>query len=54
MEAEVRAILRQAVQAEGSGPGLGSRIHAMFADVDTSEFEVPERKDEARAVDFDA
>jgi plasmid stability protein len=54
MEAEVREILRQAVQADDSGPGLGTRIHAMFADLDTNDFKVPERNDVARSVDFDA
>ncbi len=34
MEAEVREILKNAVAAEpSSGSGLGSRIHAMFAEI---------------------
>jgi len=56
MEAEMREILSQSV-AEAPDPrnnqvdGLGTRIHAMFAELDG--FEIPERPaDEARAADF--
>lgn len=58
MEAEVRSILQVAVAAEPSTePGLGSRIRALFADVepgvDLADY-IPAREpiDETRTVDL--
>jgi plasmid stability protein len=57
MEAEVREILTAAVAAQPSdgAPGLGSRIHALFADIggaDDLVAQIPPRTDSARGVDF--
>jgi plasmid stability protein len=60
MEAEVRSILQAAVAVEPSDhPGLGSRIRALFADVepgvDLADYIPPrEPMDESRTVDFSA
>lgn len=54
MEAEVREILRQAVSSEPNSEGLGSRIHALFADLDAGDFAPPERSEEARVADLDS
>ena len=46
MEEEVRTILREAIEARQpgeSGQGLGSRIHAHFAQLGGVELERPER-----------
>jgi plasmid stability protein len=59
MEAEVRAILRDVIAGPGRGPeperGLGSKIHALFAEiggVEPDELVLPPRTGRARAVDF--
>lgn len=57
MESEVREILRQTLTgAEDSevpaGAGLGTRIAALFADLDGPAFEQPERTDLPRAAEF--
>jgi plasmid stability protein len=52
MESEARAILAAAVAAPiSAGGGLGSRIAALFADVDG--FEVERSREPARAVVFE-
>lgn len=53
MEAEVRAILHDSLVPAQAVRGLGSRVHARFADIDDSEFELPSRNDPPRAADFD-
>jgi plasmid stability protein len=53
MEAEVRAILRDSLSPPQTAGGLGSRIHARFAAVGDSDFELPARKESPRAADFD-
>ena len=55
-EEEVRDILRNAVREEGvSGPGLGTRIAALFADIGLEEGEeIPEQRGQpARPAEFD-
>lgn len=53
MEAEARAILRDALLGPGaSGTGLGSRIHARFAELRGDALELPPRRDLPRAADF--
>lgn len=54
MEAEVRAILQDSVTPPPSPGGLGSRIHARFAGLDTSDLELPPRDELPRAADFDS
>ena len=58
MEAEVRAILTAAVAAEpGDGPGLGTRIHAIFADIggaDDLVDSIERNRREQLFVDFDS
>lgn len=56
MEAEVRAILGEQLSDEssyGSSAGLGSRIHARFAEVDGIDLDVPERRETPRAPEFE-
>jgi plasmid stability protein len=53
MEAEVRAML----EARYGGPapatgGLGSRIHARFAELGGAELDLPARSERPRAADF--
>jgi plasmid stability protein len=46
MEEEARTILRDAIEASqpaATGQGLGSRIHAHFAQLGGVELELPER-----------
>jgi plasmid stability protein len=52
MEAELRAILTDAAEAPAPERGLGSAIHALFADIGGAELPIPARTDEARAADF--
>jgi antitoxin FitA len=53
MEAEVRAIIEERLFPHDSGPGLGTRIHERFADLD-GELQLPERDSEPpRAAVFD-
>jgi len=49
MEAEVRAILREALTKAPSVERLGSRVHQRFAAVGGIELELPERGDAPRA-----
>lgn len=52
MEEEVRLILRKALDQPSPGTGLGSRIHARFADIGGFEPEWPERTESPQASDF--
>ncbi len=49
MEAEARAILAAALLDRSPERGLGSRIHARFAEVGGVELELPDRNEPARA-----
>lgn len=49
MEAEVRAILREALPSRQTAGGFGSRIHARFAAVGGVELELPDRSEMPRA-----
>lgn len=51
MESEVREILRAAL--ERPGPGMGTRIQQRFAATGDPDFELPDRRDQPRAVAFD-
>lgn len=54
MEAEVRQIL--AAHLEGARPeewGLGSTISSRFALLDTEDFELPDRREPARAAELE-
>jgi antitoxin FitA len=53
MEAEVRAILADALPQPSSAGGLGSRIHARFAALGGAELELPKRREMPRAARFD-
>ncbi len=52
MEAEVRAILADALVVRPPSRGLGTWIHELFADVGGVELELPRRDEPARYVDF--
>jgi plasmid stability protein len=54
MEAEVRAILHEALSEPTAETGLGSRIAARFAAVGGVDLEVPARDEMPRAAHFDA
>jgi plasmid stability protein len=49
MEAEVRAILKDALPSEQPSSGLGSRIHARFAAVGGVDLDLPRRDEMPRA-----
>ncbi len=49
MEAEVRSILEEALPAQRPSRGLGSRVHARFADVGGAELDLPRRSEMPRA-----
>ena len=49
MEAEVRAILSEALAKPAAADRLGSRIHQRFADVGGLVIEQPERTERPRA-----
>jgi antitoxin FitA len=55
MEAEVRAILREALVEPNPAPsaGLGSRIHARFTALGGAELELPPRSELPRAAVFE-
>lgn len=53
MEAEVRAILRDALSRPAGETGLGSRIHQRFAEVGGVDLERPDRSDWPRVVELD-
>lgn len=52
MEAEVRAILEDALPPETTSSGLGSRIHARFAAIGGAELDLPTRRELPRAADL--
>lgn len=52
MEAEARAILREALPPEGPSRGLGSRIHARFAVLGGADLEMPPREQQPRPADL--
>ncbi len=54
MEAEVRAILEDALPSEPTSGGLGSRIHARFAAIGGVELDLPTRRELPRAADLQA
>jgi antitoxin FitA len=54
MEAEVRAILHDAVSEPDGQTGLGSRIAGRFAAVGGIDLELPSRSELPRAAHFDA
>jgi antitoxin FitA len=54
MEAEVRAILHEALSEPAAETGLGSRLAARFAAVGGVDLDVPARDEMPRAAHFDA
>lgn len=54
MEAEVRAILHDALLPSPPEYGLGSRIHARFAALGGAELDLPARCETPRAAEFDS
>ncbi|MGH2853661.1 MAG: FitA-like ribbon-helix-helix domain-containing protein [Solirubrobacteraceae bacterium] len=54
MEAEVRAILEDALPFESSSGGLGSRVHARFAAIGGMELDPPVRREAPRAASLQA
>jgi plasmid stability protein len=52
MEAEVRAILQDSLAPPPAARGLGSRIHARFAAIRDSEFDLPDRDEAPRPATF--
>jgi plasmid stability protein len=54
MEAEVRSILEEALPHPQASGGLGSRIHARFADIDGVELDLPRRSEMPRAPSLQA
>jgi plasmid stability protein len=54
MEAEVRAILDDALPPAPPSAGLGSRVHARFAALGGVELDLPARGELPRAPRFDA
>lgn len=53
MEEEARVIIRRAMAQADSRGGVGSRIHARFAQHGGVDLELPARTDKPRAADFD-
>ena len=53
MEAEIRAILTDAVSEPGEVPGLLDVILDRFGELGGVELDIPPRTDKARAADFD-
>lgn len=49
MEAEVRAILRDALAKPQVGSGMGTRIHQRFATIGGIDLQLPERVERPRA-----
>lgn len=52
MEAEARAILRDALARRSAGHGLGTRIRRRFADLGDVQLDLPDRSDQPRAADL--
>jgi len=53
MEAEVRAILRAALERPSDGVGMGTRIRQRFSGIGDANLELPARSDRPRAAEFD-
>ena len=53
MEAEVRAILTDAVEAPDARPGLAQELLARFGDLGGVDLELPARDDLPRAADLE-
>ena len=53
MEEEARLILRKSLVSVGKTQGLGSRIHARFAQAGGLDLGLPERGAPVRTVEFD-
>jgi antitoxin FitA len=49
MEAEVRRILEEALPSQQASGGLGSRIHARFAELGGADLDLPRRSEIPRA-----
>jgi plasmid stability protein len=49
MEAEVRRILEEALPSQQASGGLGSRIHARFAELGGADLDLPRRSEMPRA-----
>jgi antitoxin FitA len=54
MEAEVRAILADALPSESPSGGLGNRVHARFAAAGGVELDRPDRSEMPRAASLPA
>jgi plasmid stability protein len=54
MEAEMRAILEEALPARSPSGGFGSRMRSRFAATGGVELDLPERRDVPRAPDLKA
>jgi plasmid stability protein len=52
MEAEVRELLRAALDAPSARRGLGTRIHERFATLGGEELDMPPRGEPPRAADL--
>lgn len=52
MEAELRVILADAATIPSQRRGLGSAIHALFAEIGGVELDIPPRDDVARVADL--
>jgi plasmid stability protein len=52
MEEEARLIIRRAMTQSDLRGGIGSRIHARFAQAGGADLEIPSRNDKPRAADF--
>lgn len=53
MEEEARLILRKSLVSVSQRKGLGSRIHARFAQAGGFETDLPQRNTPVRTVEFD-
>jgi plasmid stability protein len=53
MEAEVRAIIVEAVGLDEEEPNILQRLHERFAELGGVDLDIPERTDMPRVVDFD-
>ena len=53
MEEEARLILRKSLVSVSKSHGLGSRIHARFAQAGGLDLDAPERNAPTRTVEFD-
>lgn len=53
MEAEVRAILQDQLYPSPPAGGLGSRIHSLFADIESDDLGLPAREESPRPAEFE-